>query len=382
MPDNIYALILAGGKGERFWPASRINYPKHLLKMWGKKSLLQQTLSRLKTFIPVQHIFIITTQEQITLVKKQIPQIRTENLIIEPMSRNTAAAIGLACMLLNTQDGETIIVVVPSDHHIGAKDNFVRTIEEAAGVARKKKVIVTLGIKPTYPATGYGYIKTVVRQVYHPERSRGTYRKDKFYKVEKFIEKPDLRLAQKFVKTKSYFWNSGIFIFSSSVMLENIKKYQPKLYTSLLKIKKTYLPCLSGRQATEEIYPKGNMPKIYSQLDNISIDYAIMEKTSQLYMMEAKFSWDDVGSWGSLERYLPRDNYKNVISAIHKGIDTQNCIVVGQPNHLVSTIGLKDMLIVQTKTATLICPKNRLENIKKLVNSLAVDKNYKQYLSY
>ena len=362
---NVYAIILAGGRGERFWPASRINYPKHFLKMWGKRSFLQETFYRIKSFIPRDHVFIVTTQDQTTLVKKQIPGIKNKNLIIEPLSRNTAAAIGLASIFINEQNPEAVIVVAPSDHHISPPSNFTDTIKNAVILAQEKKAIVSLGIKPTYPSPGYGYIKIA------DSVQRSAFRGNKFYEVDKFIEKPSLPLAKKFIRDKSYFWNSGIFVFPASVMLENFRIHYPKLYASLREIK--------------VIWPKKNKTKatkIYSRLNNISIDYAVMEKTAQLYMMEAKFNWDDVGSWGSLARYLPLDKYKNVIPVAYQGINTKNCIVVGQPNHLIGTIGLKDTLIVQTKDATLVCSRNSLENIKALVKNLASDKNLKRYLQY
>lgn len=358
--DNVYALILAGGKGERFWPASRLHYPKHFLKVFGKKSFLQDTFSRLKSFLPLGHILMVTTQDQVSLVKKQIPQLKDKNLIIEPMGRNTAAAIGLGSMVIDKLNDDPVIVALPSDHKIESKSDFISKVKQAISLAWEKKAIVTLGIRPTYPATGYGYIKTAFSV------QRVVYRKDRFYKVDKFTEKPSLPLAKKFMKAKSYFWNSGIFIFPASVIVEEIKRYQPKLYSSLLKI--------------EKIQSKRKITEIYSCLDNISIDYAIMEKTKRLYMIEANFNWDDVGSWDSLERYLPHDKYQNILSAIHKGIDTNGCMVISQPNHLIATLGLKDMLIVQTKDATLVCPKNRLDHVKKLVKSLYSVRQFKRYI--
>lgn len=345
--NNIYALILAGGKGERFWPASRRNYPKHFLKILGKKSFLQETFSRLKSFVPKERIFIVTTKNQASLVKKQT-KLRDKNIIIEPLGKNTAAAIGLGSMFIDKLNDDPVIVALPSDHRIEPKAKFIKAIKQAVNLAWEKQGIVSLGIKPTYPATGYGYIKTV------------------HGKVERFTEKPSLPLAKKFIKTKSYFWNSGIFVFPASVILENIKKYQPRLYASLLKIEKEK--------------SKTKIAKIYSKLKNLSIDYAVMEKTNRLYMLESNFKWDDVGSWASLEKYLKKDKSGNIISAFHHGADTKNCTIICPSGRLIAAMGLKNMLIVQTKDATLICPKDKSEGIKKIVENLSLLKQFKKYI--
>ncbi len=347
--SNVYGLIVAGGKGERFWPASRASYPKHFLKILGKKSLLQQTFSRLKKLVPSGRIYIVTIKNQAALIKKQIPGIKNKNIILEPFGRNTAAAIGLASFFIKGKNDEAAIVSVPSDHYVGDNSGFASAVKKAVDLAKTKNRIVTLGVKPTYPATGYGYIKVDIQ--------RPAAGKDKFYKkVERFTEKPSLNLAKKFIKNKSYFWNSGIFIFPVLVMLDNIKRYHPKLYNSLLEINKAP--------------SKKKIAKIYSKLDNISIDYAVVEKTNQLLMLEADFKWDDLGSWDCLPRYLPADKNRNIISARHHGLATKNCIVVGERNHLIGTIGLNNILIVQTKEATLVCAKDNLEKIKTLLHNL------------
>jgi mannose-1-phosphate guanylyltransferase len=287
-------------------------------------------------------------------------------------------------MAIDKLNDDPIIVALPSDHKIVPKSDFIAKLKQAISLSGEKKVIVSLGIKPTYPATGYGYIKiadslpagkagvqrfdklTVPRTVPSAVEGRLAFRKDTFFKVEKFTEKPSLPLAKKFIKAKSYFWNSGIFIFPASVMIGEIKRYQPKLYNALLRIEKKP--------------SKRKTAKIYSGLDNISIDYALMEKTKRLYLFEANFKWDDVGSWISLGKYLRPDTHHNFISAFYQGIDTKDCLIISQLDHLIAGIGLKDMFIVQTKDATLICPKDRVEDIKKLVKSLSSLRQFKKYI--
>ncbi|MDP2682430.1 MAG: mannose-1-phosphate guanylyltransferase/mannose-6-phosphate isomerase [Deltaproteobacteria bacterium] len=359
---NIHAVVMAGGAGTRFWPLSRESSPKQMLKIVGEDTMIRQTIKRLRGFVPEENISIVTS-EKLTFdlsihLKGLLPLspsmrgIKGEDkgrlkIITEPFGRNTAPAIGLAAVYLKKTKTDPIMIVLPADHNIRSEDIFIETLKTAIKCA-EGNWLVTLGIKPSRPETGYGYIKAGVR-------GQGT----GVRKVEKFTEKPDAKTAQKYLKDSNYLWNSGIFVWKTSAILEEIKKYMPALYNGLLKIEKTI-----GTKDEKKV-----IEGVYSELDTVSIDYAVLEKSKNVMVVPADIGWSDVGSWAALDEALPHDVNGNIIKGNVIDVESRDSIVFSG-GRLVATIGLKDMVVVDTADATLVCRKEKAQDVKKIVDEL------------
>lgn len=340
------AVIMAGGMGERFWPESRVSRPKQFLKLVGDETMLQAAVRRIHRIIPYENIYIVTNGMYRGLVKKQLPGLNEQNILIEPVSRNTAACIGLACVFINKRFADASMVVLASDHIIKNEESFLGIVRKAFKEAEGEK-IVTLGIKPNYPETGYGYIKC-------GEMDDGS-----ICKVERFVEKPDLKTAKQYLADGGYLWNSGMFVWRLGTIMSAFNKYMPGLYRSIIKIGKAVGTKKQNHTIKEE----------FMKLDSISIDYGVMEKAKNVYVIPCDFGWDDVGSWTSLERLNPKDDSGNVVEGNVVSIDTQGCIVKSDKK-LVATIGIEDLIVVDTDDAILICKKDRAQDIKKLVKQI------------
>lgn len=361
LKTKLYAVILAGGAGERFWPVSRMRSPKYTMKIVGTTSLIQQTVRRLKGLIPSEHILIVTNKHQIDLIRNKLKGMRLKNFLIEPCSRNTAAAIGLAAIYIRKKDPGAMMAVFPADHYIKEVKVFQSIIRKAARVAQDD-FLVTLGIKPTFPSTGYGYIRI-------KDRASRIKNQKLYYEVERFIEKPDRKTAEKFLKSNRFFWNSGIFVWKLSTILDNLKIHMPKLYSSLLKMEKV----LDSPRFKKDIL------RIYSGLRKISIDYGVMEKARKKALVLAKFDWVDLGSWLSLEEIYKKDRDRNVYKGLNINYDTEGSTIFGPEGHLIATCGVRDLVIVHTKDATLVAGKGKTQEVKKLVNLIS-KRGLKQYL--
>lgn len=345
----IFPVIMAGGTGTRFWPKSRSKKPKQFLTFKGDESLLQATVRRVNILVPSENIYVVTNKRYMNDVMLQLQDIPKENIIVEPMRRDTAACIGLAAIQLSKVESEGVMLILPSDHHVEEDDKFIQTLQDAIEIAKEEECLVTLGLKPTAPKTGYGYIK----------RGKEIYKgKNGFpiFTVERFTEKPDLETANKFLDSGNYFWNSGMFICRVSTILRAIARYMPALAKVLERIK-----FASGVLNEDEI-----INSEYRNIQKISIDYGIMEQADNVLVIPASFGWDDVGSWGVLESMLQSDYSGNTIKGIHVGMDTSGCIIDSE-NKLVATIGVKDLIIVNTPDVVLICHKNRDQDVKELV---------------
>lgn len=344
----VAAVIMAGGKGERFWPRSRKSLPKQLIKLVSDKTMMQETVDRLDNFIDDDNIYVVTGEEYKAAIFDQLNSVPEENIIVEPMGRNTAACIGLAAIQIARKNPDAVMIVLPSDHLIKNRENFISILEQAAKVAELGDNIVTIGITPTHPETGYGYIN-------FEDKMDNKYC-DMMYKVKKFVEKPDKYTAQKYVDSGKYLWNSGMFLWKASTILNNMKKFMPKLYEALLKIDSSWGKADYDKVLFEE----------YSKLDSISIDYGVMEHVSNIYVIPGIFGWDDVGSWTSLERIHETDERGNIISGNIIQMDTSKCIIQGG-DKLIATLGIEDLIIVDTEDATLICSKDKAQQIKSLL---------------
>ena len=357
----LYAVIMAGGSGTRFWPWSRRKMPKQLLKITGQETMIQQTVDRIIEEIPPDNIYVVTTSSLAESIKEGLSQVPAKNIISEPFGRNTAACIGLASTIISKRDSNAIMAVVTADHIIEPPDLFLKSLKCAEELATDNNMLITFGIKPTGPSINYGYIQRNEEVI--------NLRDFLVYDVKCFTEKPDRITAENFLKSGKYYWNSGIFVWSVKTILENINTLMPDLSQGLGRIGKS----LETADESSVIHSE------YEKFDNISIDYGIMEKASNVKMIEAGFTWDDVGSWLALERLNNSDQNNNTVIGKHSGLNTQGNIIIGDNEHLIATINVSDMIIVNTKDVTMVCNKNSAEDIKKLTELLK-EKGYDDYL--
>lgn len=352
------ALIMAGGRGERFWPKSRKEFPKQFLALTEDgRTMIQLTIARILPLVNIEDIFVVTNSVYKELVKEQLPDLPEENIICEPVGKNTAPCIGLGAIHIAKKYADALMMVLPSDHLIKHSGMFASVMEEACRIAEKGTNLVTLGITPNYPETGYGYIK------FNPLE----YEKNAFI-VERFVEKPSLEVAKEYLETEEYLWNSGMFIWKVSSVLLNMNLFLKNTYTGLLKIKESIGTENYNKVLVEE----------FTAFECESIDYGIMEKAENIFTIPCAFGWDDVGSWLAVERIRKSDEYGCVISGNVIAIDTHNCIIEGSKK-LIATVGLDDLVIVDSEDAILICEKKSTARIKEILECLRIS-NKQEYL--
>lgn len=353
----IYALIMSGGLGSRFWPKSRRSLPKQFLKTVGDKSMIEVTVDRITRLIDKENICVVTNDNYVPLIKK-LNLINEENIFKEPLNRETSTCIGLSAIKLLKRDCDAVMVVLPSDHVIIGEEKFGEAIRVGIDMARNRDLLVTLGIKPDRPEAGYGYIE------------KGEEVEDGIFKVKRFVEKPNIDVARSFLEKGSYLWNSGMFIWRADRLLREIKKYLPDLYRSLMRIYE-HIGTSEEEEVTKEEYEK---------IDGISIDFGVMQRTNRALVLQTNFIWDDIGSFTALERFLNKDEYGNlIVDCDYKFSNVENSIVMGD-KRMIAAIGIKDMLIVDTQDVILICPRDRSQEIKELVKSLAMDEEYERFI--
>tara|TARA_B100000131_G_scaffold37983_1_gene34510 strand:- start:466 stop:1530 length:1065 start_codon:yes stop_codon:yes gene_type:complete len=354
----MYHIILAGGHGSRFWPKSRINKPKQLLKIYSDESMIRITYNRLLKISNPEKILIIASKKITKLIKDEIKEIPKNNFIIEPSKKNTAPAIGLAALYLLNRDPEAIMAIHPSDHLIIEDSKFEKTIINAENNIKKNNSLLITGIKPTYPATGYGYIE------YDNIPNNAL----QIYKVQKFHEKPPLEVAKKYLQNKNYIWNVGIFFWKASTILNEFNQYMPQLYNSLINIK-NYIH--------KSNYSK-SMINYWENIKSESIDYGVLEKTNNVFTLKADFTWSDLGSWYSLFKILTKDENNNY----HKGevlsINSKSNLIIS-PNKLTAVIGIDNLNIINLDDVTLIVSHDKCEEVKNIVEMLKT-LNKKEYL--
>ncbi len=357
----IYAVIMAGGKGERFWPQSRLKTPKQLLAIAGDKPMIRETVDRLSGLTQSDSILIVTNEAQSQEIKKILPDLPEEHVIAEPCGRNTAACIALAAAYIDSQDPDGIMVVLPADHVIHNTDAFAQVITDIAQLAQQEEALFTIGIQPDHPATGYGYIKSGA--------GLNTDMKTVFSEVDQFTEKPDLDTAKQFIESGSYFWNSGIFVWKTSVFLSAVRDYMPELYAGYEKIRNAI--------GTDNL--KSVVGAVYPTLPNISVDYGIMENAQRVIMAASSFDWDDVGSWDAVAKHFEPDSDGNIARGKFVGVDTKDCIIYSK-DKLVAGVGVENLIVVVTDDAILVCDKNKAQDVKKIVQKLADQPDGKDYL--
>ena len=360
----LYAIIIAGGSGKRLWPKSRKENPKFFLKVNGKKTLIEQAIARAKRITPINNIIIITSKHHVNLMRKILPRFPKKNIIAEPLSKNTAPAVCLGAALIKKRDPNSVIYIMPADQIIEDNHAITEVFKLSALISCIKDSIVTIGINPGFASTGYGYIKTA--KLYKSLKAGCKY---DVFKVERFTEKPDIEKAKSFIKTRKYLWNSGIFIGKADVFLNEFKTHSPKIYKTAFKIADS-----KGLKNLKKV-----LSRCYKDFPDISIDCAIMEKTDKAFVVKADLGWSDIGSWNVFQKYLCIDKDENAIDAEHTGINTNNSIIIGEKGHLIATAGISDLVVVQTKNATLICSKDNSEDVKKLVDMVS-KRGLKRYL--
>lgn len=360
MSSNIYGVIMAGGSGTRFWPLSRRITPKQVLAINSSKSMIQETVNRLENLISADRIYIVTNKEQCILISPQLPQLTKSNFIIEPVARNTAPCIGLAAIQICKDDPDGIMVVLPADHLIKDMKTFQKIIRVGIEVVEKHDPLVTIGIPPNRPETGYGYIQF---------RKSTRNLPDLVHRVKTFAEKPDLETAELFLASGDFYWNSGIFIWRASRILKEMEEYLPEQHAQLQKISKSL-----NRPKYQQ-----NINSYYKIIRPISIDYGIMEVTSSpIFMLEGDFGWSDIGSWDELYRISPKGRDGNVLIGDSITVDAADNYIYS-PGQLTAIIGLNKVLVVNTPTVTLICPLERAQDVKEVVDKLEKEKR-KEYL--
>jgi mannose-1-phosphate guanylyltransferase len=341
------ALIMAGGKGERFWPLSTDEKPKQFLKLLGEETMIQMTVSRLKDLIPVERIFVVTGERYISLVREQLPELPERNIIVEPIGKNTAPCITLSAFQIEKQYEDATIVVLPSDHLIRNEEEFRNVIEAADSFIEKNEdSIVTLGMRPDRPETGYGYIKC--------DKTSSIVNGLKIRNVDMFVEKPDLKKAEQYLKNGNFLWNGGMFVWKAKKILRLTEKYIKNTYDVLKEI-----ACTSDEEYMNKLKSS------YNLVDSVSIDYAIMEKAENIYVIPSEFGWDDVGTWYSVERYRTKDENNNVCVGNIININSKNNIIVGK-NKPVIISGLDDIFVVESDDVILIGKKEDIKDIKEI----------------
>ncbi|MBI3414770.1 MAG: mannose-1-phosphate guanylyltransferase [Verrucomicrobia bacterium] len=364
--SNRFVIIMAGGRGERFWPVSREKTPKQLLALLGDRSFLQQAVDRVLPLVPLQNILVITNEVQAPEVRKQLPKLPKENIIAEPCGRDTCAAVTLGAAIVGARSTTGIMAVLPADHLIPEEKKFQQVLNDAFDLAGHGQVIVTIGIKPTEPATGYGYIHT--GHELPPPHGVRKY-KTTFFKAEKFVEKPYHDKAVEYVNSGHYRWNAGMFIWSFVTITEGLQKHQPEMEAA----------CHRWFDAAAKGKLEKVLAKEYPDLKKISIDFALMEHAHNVVVADGSFEWDDLGSWNALARHLKPDAEGNCAVADFIQVDAaRNLIFDARTKNRtpIAVVGQRDSVLVLTDDATLLAHKSQSQKIKELVRRLAEDKKY------
>ncbi len=339
--SHLHALIMAGGKGERFWPWSRENRPKQLLPLFGRQSMIEMTVKRLLPMIPIERIWIITNAVQARAMARLMPKFLKSRFIVEPVGKDSAGAVMLGCATVARHDPDAVMALLPADHLIRDTEGYLKILRDCFDLAAKQDVLVTIGIKPSEASCAYGYIER------GPKLGRGRFR------VRRFLEKPALARAQRMVKSKNFYWNAGMFVWSARAIRDAFRKYSRAHAQGWNALQKN---------------PRGFLRKGFLALEKISIDYAVMEKAKNICVAEGRFDWDDVGSWTALHAHLPQDSDGNVCPREHVVVDSRGCLVLTRKP--VALLGVQNLLVVETEDALLISHRDAAQRVKEVVQQL------------
>jgi mannose-1-phosphate guanylyltransferase len=348
---DIRAVIIAGGAGTRFWPLSRNKKPKQFLSIVSDKTMIEETVHRLLTKVPLNNIYTIANFEQTQVIKSLLPNLPQENLLVEPQGRNTAPSLMLATAWIYLQNPKALLAALPADHLIKDAPLFLKKLEAGATAAARGENLITFGIPPAYPETGYGYIR------FSPEKP-ATFLDEPFFSVQEFKEKPEYEQAKNYLEEGNYFWNSGMFIWQADIFVQKLEKHAPSMFIYWKKI----LDALTNKEETR-------IASIFEEIPSISIDYALMEKAEGVLMGKGNFGWSDVGAWSSLADLWPQDNQGNALRGESIILDSQNCLLYN-PHKLTALIGVKDIVVVDTEDALLITQKNMDQKVKDIVEKI------------
>ncbi len=354
MNNNHYCVIMAGGVGSRFWPISRHNKPKQFLDVLGTgKSFIRTTFERFAHIIPVENIFVATNTAYRDMVLAEIPELRADQVLCEPLGRNTAPCIAYAAMRIRSINPDAVMVATPSDHFISNEIHFCEVIQQCLDFVSEKESLLTIGLQPTRPATGYGYIQV------NKHVAEG-----KFNQAKTFTEKPNRELAQVFVASGEYFWNSGIFVWRVPTILKAFEELQPETYQLLDSISEHY-----GTPTEQEA-----IDRVYPECRGISVDYGIMERSDNVWVRCSDLGWSDIGTWGSLYQYASKDECGNTYSSDTFTFDTENCVIKTPEGKVAVIEGLKDYIVVDTPDVLMVCPKSAEQNIKRYIETVKFTK--------
>lgn len=363
--QDCYAVVMAGGKGERFWPQSRMSRPKQLLRLIGNLTLIEQTVERLTPLVPKQNILVVTNQDYVAPMRALLNDLPAENIIGEPVGRDTAPCVALAAGIVRarTAASDAVMLLLPADHVIRDTDGMLRILGDCGEMARQRDSIVTIGVNPSYASTGYGYIRCGDEVAADGLSTR-------FFQSMGFSEKPSPEVAEKFLGEKSYKWNSGMFIWTVDAIMRALRQCVPDLAVMADRFE----------QASRDGTVEATLKQEYSRCDKISIDYAVMEKIDNVLVAECTFDWDDVGSWNALRNQIRPSSNNNVVRGLFEGINVHDCIVVGDAQHLITAVDVDNLIIVNTGDATLVCNAKSAQRVKELVHLIGEKPELSKFL--
>jgi mannose-1-phosphate guanylyltransferase len=341
---HLHAVIMAGGRGERFWPLSTESLPKPFVPLLGDRTLIQETAARLEGLVPQERILVSIGSAQEAVARRQLPGIPAENFVVEPIGRDTAACVGFCALHLELRDPDAVMLALPADHFVGDIATYRQSLQAGIGELAGATGVV-YGVVPTRPDTGYGYV--LAEKPVRPRRA---------WSVLRFVEKPDAARAAEYVQSGRYFWNSGIFLWRNGTLLDLFERLMPLTWRGLVELRK-----LLGAPGSRD-----DLLRVFSELPRISVDYGILEQTRGLRLVPADFGWDDIGTWSALARALPADREKNVVRGQHVGVDSEGCIVYSDEG-TVATFGVRDLIVVKANGQVLVCHKDRAPDLKKVV---------------
>jgi mannose-1-phosphate guanylyltransferase len=348
----LHAVIMAGGVGSRFWPLSRAKSPKQLLRFFDEQSMIQKTVTRLEPLIPSERVVVVTNAAQADEIRRQLPRVPPENILVEPVGRNTAPCIGLAAVHILRRDPEAVMAVLAADHLIEPADEFCRAIDFGARLALESNVLVTMGIPPTRPETGYGYIQFITQA---PMREGAL----EAYRVKTFAEKPNPATALRFLQSGDFLWNSGMFVWRTATILSLMDEFLPEMHQGLKEIADAV-----GTRAYES-----ELDRVYRTFKSVSIDYGVMEHARDVIVIRAPFTWNDVGSWEEVYQLTEKDGHANGVRGETILHDVERSLIFS-PKKLVAAVGISDVIVVETEDALLVCRRDRAQDVKKIVDEL------------
>jgi mannose-1-phosphate guanylyltransferase len=356
-----YGVVLVGGRGERFWPLARRDVPKQLLPASGPRSMLVETVARVEALVPPKRLIIVGTKNSETIINEEIADLEVGTVLFEPQGKNTAVAIGLAAAYLDRRDPRATMFVLPADHHIEEQDRYLNVLEAAARLAMASDALVAVGITPTWPSTRYGYIEMAE----HVPSTGDVLA----FRVKDFKEKPNKSTARKFVADGHHLWNSGMYVWRTNAILEAIEKHMPALGAWLHKLR----PSIGGPDEERIV------EEMYEDVENLSIDCGVMEKADNVVVVKGNFVWEDIGDWDSLRITRSRDESGNVTLGSTVAVETENCILCSTHGAVVASLGVKDLIVVHSRNATLVCPRSLADDVKNVVRALE-EKGLTEYL--